>query len=80
MYQQQLKRTTGDSTGLRYAIRLQMAVWQNHLDLVGIRDESKLSALPEAESEQLRKFWAEVRRFRDSLLPEQKTTASQPRK
>ncbi len=48
-------------------VRRRLGQWQVSTALGGIRDQDRLSALPESECEDLREFWLEVEDLRTQV-------------
>jgi tetratricopeptide (TPR) repeat protein len=49
-----------DSPPARALLQRTLLLWQQHVDLAGVRDEEALTALPEPEQKAWRQFWTDV--------------------
>jgi tetratricopeptide (TPR) repeat protein len=54
------KQLDQDTPQAKALVQRTLLLWQQHLDLAGVRDEKALITLPQAEQKAWRQFWADV--------------------
>jgi hypothetical protein len=65
------KRAESDKASDRQQVLMEMARWQSHTELTGVRDKEELEALPEAERGEWQRFWTEVDDLRRQCEPKE---------